>query len=290
MKRINFILLLMGFLFLNSVARAADVYLRNGFVFRNVSVIDTTAAVVNIATDKRMIAVKLDDIVKIEKREVAPNEKSAYEMYSKSTNEEFLMAESSREKQRAERSTQLSAQGSAAVKDSLLRVEQRVKGINILLRDGQTVDGELLAVRESTIVVSTKTNLEEQELINNMNSILVLNNRDVVHLSVKWESKILSIAGNSFLGFAGFGAILGLLLGGDHGEFISIPRHEIALYEAVVLGVVGGVVGLVFGFMSNISENLAHHFVGPLTHNDLLKLKPIARYPINEPDWLQRIQ
>jgi hypothetical protein len=89
MNRTDFYLTLIAFFSFHAVARADDIYLKTGFVLRNVRLIDTTGAVVNIEMNKRMIAVGLVDIVRVEKRETVRGEISIYELYSKSSNEEF---------------------------------------------------------------------------------------------------------------------------------------------------------------------------------------------------------
>jgi hypothetical protein len=69
-------------LFAYSVSSADDVYLKTGFVFRNVLVVDTVGTRINIRRDGKSIAILVADVVRIESRRVDLSAKSSYELYS----------------------------------------------------------------------------------------------------------------------------------------------------------------------------------------------------------------
>jgi len=69
-------------LFAYGVSFADDVYLKTGFVFRNVQVVDTVGAQVNIRRDGKLLGLLIADVARIESKTVDPSVKSAYELYS----------------------------------------------------------------------------------------------------------------------------------------------------------------------------------------------------------------
>jgi hypothetical protein len=70
-------------LFAYGVSFADDIYLKTGFVFRNVQVVDTAGTKINIRRDGKLLGLLLADVVRIESKRVDPSVKSAYELYSK---------------------------------------------------------------------------------------------------------------------------------------------------------------------------------------------------------------
>ena len=81
------------------------------------------------------------------------------------------------------------------------------------------------------------------------------------------------------------GTVVGFSGGDDpRGGFIRFSAGEKALMGAVVLGGAGLLVGSVVGMASSTSTKT----VDPLPGNDFSVLKPLARYPSVEPDWLRK--
>lgn len=69
-------------LFPASMCYADDVYLKTGFVFRNVQVVDTVGSRIDIQSNGQLLGIQVSDILKIDAREVDPLEKSTYGLYS----------------------------------------------------------------------------------------------------------------------------------------------------------------------------------------------------------------
>jgi hypothetical protein len=76
-------------LFAYSVSSADDVYLKTGFVFRNVLVVDTVGTRINIRRDGRSITILVADVVRIESRRVDLSAKSSYELYSQELSNQY---------------------------------------------------------------------------------------------------------------------------------------------------------------------------------------------------------
>ena len=76
-------------LFAYEVSFADDVYLKTGFVFRNVLVVDTVGAQINIRREGKSFALRLADVVRIEIKRVDSSVKPTYELYSRELSSQY---------------------------------------------------------------------------------------------------------------------------------------------------------------------------------------------------------
>lgn len=83
-----------------SVFAADDIYLRTGVVLKNVRVVDTTAQELNIVRNSDTIKIKVDNILRVEKRPVPPESTARYEMFSEQLHEEYEAREQLEAEQR----------------------------------------------------------------------------------------------------------------------------------------------------------------------------------------------
>lgn len=90
-----------------SVTHADDVYLKTGFVLRNVQVVDTANGMVNIRRDGQTIRVALEDVLKLDYGELSGNQKSTYEMFSPELYEEYKRKLPERQKRAREAQEQM---------------------------------------------------------------------------------------------------------------------------------------------------------------------------------------
>jgi len=107
--------------FLGSATYADDIYLKTGFVLCNVQVMDTTNGRINVNRDGRNTVIYTADVLKIDHREILPEQKSSYEMFSQDQYDRHL--KSLPERERKER---LEASRMAARADSLKRLERHL--------------------------------------------------------------------------------------------------------------------------------------------------------------------
>ncbi len=118
----RFLCFVSTFLACHLVVHADDVYLKSGFVYRNVKVIDTTAGVIRVAAEKNTFSISLDRVARIEKLEVAAGSKTIYELYSEEANREFL-------RQQQERSRREQERGTVQASDSMERAEGQLNTV-----------------------------------------------------------------------------------------------------------------------------------------------------------------
>ena len=109
-----------------SVSYADDVYLKTGFVIRNVQVVDTTDGLITIRRDGQNIAVVIEEVLRVEHRELLPNQKSVYELFSRDLYEQYQKSLPERETLARERREQLKA----ALADSLRKVERHLDALH----------------------------------------------------------------------------------------------------------------------------------------------------------------
>lgn len=90
MRANKFTILFVLFLIHQSAVLADEIYMKNGILYKNVIVVDTTGTKVNIIRDNIKMDLKLGLIEKIDIKEYIPNQKSTREIYSQSKYEEFI--------------------------------------------------------------------------------------------------------------------------------------------------------------------------------------------------------
>ncbi len=87
----NRIVKLIVLFLLQSAAIADDLYLKNGLLYTNVLVLDTTGVTIYFVRDSVTISIGSELIEKIEKKDVIPNLRSTREIYSQSKYDEFRL-------------------------------------------------------------------------------------------------------------------------------------------------------------------------------------------------------
>lgn len=112
--------------FICSASYADDVYLKTGFVFRNVQIIDTTDNHISIDRDGRKSVIDTSYVLRIDRHEVLPGQKSSYEMFSRELHEQYQMSLLEREKHSRERKKELEASRLGAKADSLWKLEEHL--------------------------------------------------------------------------------------------------------------------------------------------------------------------
>ncbi len=176
----------------------------------------------------------------------------------------------------------------AKVQAAKMVAESKEGEVVLLLNDGQEIAGELLSVRDSSIIISTIENAEGYGSAGDTAGIVVVSNQRVQKVIIKGESKVLKGMG------------LGLLIGGAIGAMINCvtykkPRDSSFHFgpEAApgAVGVfLGGLGGLAVGAIVGSAASTSDEVIEPLPNHDLSSLKPFARFPGNEPEWLRLIK
>ncbi len=122
---------------------------------------------------------------------------------------------------------------------------EKTRGNTLVLRmkSGETVQGELLAVKEDRLILFDASSLTGLEIVLG----------DVADIRIVKPSKFGSGVGTGFLIGAAGGALLGLLSGSDSG-FLGMSAGTKAFAGGLALGILGAPIGGVIGAVSGIDQ------------------------------------
>ena len=154
--------------------------------------------------------------------------------------------------------------------------------LTLSLMNGTEINGELLSVRDSTITLSTKHSATEYDLRNRVYPINTVQNDEIQEMTIEGSDYI-------WIGL-GIGAAVGAGIGALGGSVAEAGLFEqsvvIVVYGAIGL-LVGAVVGLSIGDLLSIEEFILQEI--PPGY-DFSLMKPLARYPDEEPEYLRAIK
>ncbi len=153
------------------------------------------------------------------------------------------------------------------------------KVVDITMKNGPKFRGEILSMRDSSIVVASRAGLSQEELVRNPLRISVFPFSEVQSVETAGSS-------NTILGL-----FAGMVIGGAGGYAIgsSLPNDffDINKSAGATLGcLAGGGIGAAIGAGSSHEGSV---LVSP-AQPDFAILKNVARYPVAEPDFLKSIR
>lgn len=162
------------------------------------------------------------------------------------------------------------------------------KEVAILLRNGHKVDGELLSVRDSSVLLAVQSIPGDDNLFTSVAGVAEIPNRQMVAVTVEGKSRVLLGVG---LGLVG-GTLAGAVIGGAAGASRE-PSLESGLNTAagtLVGAMVGGLAGLAIGLVVGAGMSQSDQSIAPNSFGEAHRaLQRLARYPDNEPESLRSI-
>jgi hypothetical protein len=172
----------------------------------------------------------------------------------------------------------------AGNKDQLLA---RGASIVVFLNDGRQVTGELLAVRDTALLIDTLVGKTEDSAATQIAGIVRVSRNAVQKVRVKGESfKGKGRLYGTLVG-AGLGVVIGFADGNDPpGSFMRLTAGEKALTFGAFGGLLGGFVGAIYGAAWSTEDKEYDTSV----KEDWASLKAVARYPEQEPEFLKKIK
>jgi len=156
--------------------------------------------------------------------------------------------------------------------------------VTLSLQNGKEINGELLSVRESSITICTEYSITEEELAKLIYPITAVRNDEIKELTLEGGKYIWAGIGYGALGGAALGAISFYFAteGNTH-----ITQGAGALIGGILGVLAGAIVGGVIGYTSSTDEVILQEI--PPDYNWSI-LKPLARYPDEEPEYLRAIK
>ncbi len=151
----------------------------------------------------------------------------------------------------------------------------------ITLKSGHTVDGRLIAVRDSSLVLLPAP---LQETFHSSQGMRVLRRRDISSIRLSRESHVLEY---EFKGFAG-GAIIGLGIGaialGVAGDRTDVPLIGVFAVTTVLTALPGLVGGLIAGLIASSDQ-----VIDPALDTAWFAMKTHAKFPAKEAAYIANL-
>lgn len=158
--------------------------------------------------------------------------------------------------------------------------KEKDNGALILVQkiDGQRIEGELLAVKDTNLILMDSGNLSGiTEDIHEISTIQILK-----------KSKFFKGLGYGLLIGGGSGALLGLLSGDDQEGWVRFSAGEKARMGGIGFGILGASLGGIWGAIEGIDETISLEGRPPEEIKRVLnKLKLKARFPVELPENLK---
>lgn len=160
-------------------------------------------------------------------------------------------------------------------------------GVIIETINGDHYSGELLAVKDTLIIICETYGVSETNLANGVFPIKGMQNDQITLLVVKGKKHILTgIAVGGGIG-AVLGAAAGASMSGSEWDILfPQSKEEDIASGACCLGVTGGLIGGLFGIINSTKDKIIYDNVEP-SQKDYNLLKQFARYPEQEPEYIR---
>jgi len=158
----------------------------------------------------------------------------------------------------------------------------------VFLDNGRQVAGELLATRDSALLIDTLVGKTEDTTATRIAGIIAVSREAIQKVRVKGESfRLKGTLVGAAIGVT-VGAVVGLASGDDEPKGFVIPptAGQKALRGAAVLGVAGIFIGGMTGAALSSKDKEFDASVNELR----VGLKAVARYSDKEPEFLQVIK
>ena len=153
--------------------------------------------------------------------------------------------------------------------------------LTLLLQNGKEINGELLSIRESSVNICTEYAATEWELASLKYPITTVRNDEIKELTFEGGWYVWSGLGIGMLGGTLTGVLVGLAI--EEGRHAMISA-ELAL--GVIGFIAGTIIGPIVGYLLSTDDVILSEI--PPGY-DMSFLKPLARYPDEEPEYLKAI-
>jgi hypothetical protein len=159
----------------------------------------------------------------------------------------------------------------------------------LFLNDGRQVAGELLAARDSALLIDTLVGKTEDTTATRIAGIIAVGREAIQKVRVKGES--LRLKGTLIGAAIGVtvGAVVGLASGNDEPKGFQTWTLT-GGQEALIGGAVLGVAGIFIGGMTGAAWSSKDKEFDASVNELWVGLKAVARYPEKEPEFLQVIR
>ena len=184
--------------------------------------------------------------------------------------------------------------GCSSGSDVIRTITEPGAKVLIMMSDGEEYTGELLTIRDSTMIVCERRNAREIDLADSVFSIFSLKNRDIRYIEIEGE-------GNALYGII-FGGITGGLIGAavykgkdeeekkpDENSFgFNFNFNFDPVTGCCIGGLVGALAGGIIGY--NIKDDEPIYIYEKSDEYDFTQLNIYSRYGGEEPEYLKNLK
>jgi hypothetical protein len=168
----------------------------------------------------------------------------------------------------------------------------------VLLTTGQEIEGELVSVRDSSVLIATEDEDVPSALSTGVKGILGIKDTMISHVTIEGNSNVLLGMGLGFLG----GTVAGGVIGAnsytpapppaDFGGALAYAFGEPIAHGGAIAGgmLIGALVGTAAGAAVGAATSKSDIDVNLDVPAEQSALKKLARYPDKEPEALKRIK
>ncbi len=153
--------------------------------------------------------------------------------------------------------------------------------VTLSLKNGTEINGELLSVRDSAVTICTEHSATEEELASLKYPINTVRNDEIKELTLEGSNYVWSGLGIGIAAGTGIGLLVGLAIEPSGQSYIS-PELALGVLGFIVGAIAGPIVGHALSTEEFVLQGIPPGY-------DFSLLKPLARYPDEEPEYLKAI-
>jgi hypothetical protein len=161
--------------------------------------------------------------------------------------------------------------------------------LTLTLKDSTEITGELLSIRDNIITICEYYSGSDEELAELKYPILPVRKDEIQVLTIKGSNNLWSGMGIGALAGTAFGTVYAAIVAVSEPEDDEDPNPVSTYYMVLVPAgfIIGTLFGTGVGAVTSVEEIILNNI--PPGY-DLSILKPLARYPDKEPEYLKAIK
>jgi hypothetical protein len=157
--------------------------------------------------------------------------------------------------------------------------------IKISLKNNKMISGGLLFVRDSGLIVYSRSFQNKSTISTLYKGIRMISNTEIYNIIISGRSKVATCMAFGTAGGFALGFVIGLASGDDPPGFMAWKASQKAMAAGAMLGAIGLAGGLLVGLATSTGDKEFE----PLQSQKMVFLETFARYR-NEPEFLNQIK
>jgi hypothetical protein len=167
--------------------------------------------------------------------------------------------------------------------------------VNIVTNSSEEFIGELLAIRDSTMLIYKIAGLSDEELTDSIDKIISIESKNINIIKVLGDDEFMKTWAIVTLIGAATGVVIGFADGDDPGAgkegsdgILQFSAEQKAYIGCCTFGAGGALIGILAGISTITPDKAAYSEES--NEYSIIELKVLARYKDTEPDFLKAIK